>query len=200
MTARGEPAVGGRPVGSRVIRSGWIWLITVPLAAAWALFCVVPGARVAVDAAWTALDLPRNGHARYYLDQVQAHQGYEYVGSGSGGNCQCSLHYYYVGPADVDPGQIFTGPNLTLGPLTPADSAPSRNEWQRLLTGHGESKQSGPCHVELSRYAFRDLARQNGWRLSENQRDDYVAGKLDILKLHVDCEHDHRSGLSGRRV
>ena len=179
-------------MGSRVAKSGWVWLITVPFAAAWALFCVAPGVRVAVDIAWTALDLPRNGHARHYLDQVQAHQGYESVGWGSKGNCQCNLAYHYVGPADVDPGQIFTGPNLALAPLTPTDSVSSLDGWQRVRTGHAESKQSGSCHVELSRYAFRDIERQNDWRLSENQRDDYAAGKLNILELYVDCESDHR--------
>ncbi|WP_204032308.1 hypothetical protein [Micromonospora qiuiae] len=183
-----------------MIKSGWVWLIAVPLAAAWALFCVVPGVRVAVDVAWAALDLPRSGHARHYLDQVQANQGYENIGWGSEGNCQCNLAYHYVGPADVDPGQIFEGPDLALAPLTPTDSVSSRNGWQRVLSGHGEGKQSGRCRVELSRYALRDLERPNDWRLSKSQRDDFTAGKLDILELYVDCEYDHRSVLSGARI
>jgi hypothetical protein len=171
------------------MKRGWTWLIAALLVAAWALLCVVPAVRVVVDIAGTALDLPRNDHARHYLDQVQAREGYRYIGWGSQGSCQCNLSYYYAGPADVNPDQIFTGPDLTLTPVLPD---PDPDVWQSLRIGHGESNQSGPCHVGISRYALHDLEGRDDWRLSEGQRDDFTAGELEILELHVDCEYDHR--------
>ena len=82
-----------------------------------------------------ALLLPDNSkHAREYLAQVKVDPAYRQVGRGGQGNCDCNLEYYYVGPSEIEPAQVFSGPALTLLP-----DHGSFQVWDYLLEGEGAS-------------------------------------------------------------
>lgn len=166
-------------------RRGWLWL-TLPILAVLVITFPwwVGAVLIVLD------DLPHNGHARAYTKDVQVHQGYQWIGTGSEGNCNCSLTNYYVGPAGVDPASVFTGPNLTVEPWPPG-SLGDTGLWEYLLRGTGDTKRTGECTVHVNRYRH-GYDPLDSWDLSDGQRGDFEAGKLEILALYVGCERDGR--------
>ncbi|MFJ8582625.1 hypothetical protein [Micromonospora sp. NPDC093277] len=144
--------------------------------------CVTAGALVV---GLLALLLPDNSeHAREYLAQVQVDPAYRQVGWGGGGNCECDLEPYYVGPSHIEPAQVFSGPALTLRPDHGSDGV-----WNRLLEGEGSSQVSGRCFVTVSRRQH-DREPRNNWKLSTDERALVTSGRLAILALWVGCERD----------
>jgi hypothetical protein len=134
-----------------------------------------------------ALLLPDNStHAREYLAQVKVDPAYRQVGRGGQGNCDCNLEYYYVGPSQIEPAQIFSGPALTLRP-----DHGSFQVWDYLLEGEGASQASGQCSVKVSRYQ-RDHEPFHRWKLSADERALAASGRLAILALWAGCERDFR--------
>ncbi|OKI79492.1 hypothetical protein A6A27_40625 [Micromonospora sp. CB01531] len=132
-----------------------------------------------------ALLLPDNSeHAREYLAQVQVDPAYRQVGWGGGANCECFLEPIYVGPSDMEPAQVFSGPALTLRP-----DPGSLGGWERLLEGEGASQASGQCRVHVSQQP-RDREPFYRWKLSTDERALVASGRLAILALWVGCERD----------
>ena len=134
------------------------------------------------------LDPQHNSGARHYLEQTRVQFGFRRIGSAVEGTCRCTLTAYYVGPAGVDPVHVFDGPGLTLQPWPPGSVGDTR-PWDFLLTGEGNSQQSGYCNVGIDRYQ-RSSAPLDYWSLSQRERADFQAGKLDILALDIGCNAD----------
>ncbi|MFC0504050.1 hypothetical protein [Micromonospora costi] len=125
-------------------------------------------------------------HAREYLSQVQVDPAYRRVGEGGQGNCNCNLEYFYIGPSDTDPAQVFSGPALTFRPSDGSYSPP----WNELLEGEGASEASGSCRVVVYSYQ-RDRDPFDLWKLSSGDQALVASGRLVVLSLYVSCERDY---------
>jgi hypothetical protein len=131
------------------------------------------------------LDLDGAKHARQYLDQLQVDPDYRRVGEGGEGNCNCNIIYYYLGPNDKNPAQVFSGPGLTLLPSAVSLIPP----WDNVLDGEGASDASGRCNVAVHRY-WRDREPYDNWKISSDERALVASGRLAVLSLYVMCDRD----------
>ncbi|MEU7802993.1 hypothetical protein AB0B10_27405 [Micromonospora arborensis] len=130
----------------------------------------------------------RPKHAREYLSQVQVDPAYRRIGEGGQGNCNCNLEYFYVGPSQVEPAQVFSGPALTLQPTDGSIAI-----WDRLLEGEGASEASGSCRVVVYRYQ-RDREPFDEWtlkKLSTDERALVASGRLVVFSLYASCQRDY---------
>lgn len=166
-------------------RRGWTLLITVVTVVA---LCI-GGWSIGLPLLGNWLNPQHNSNARRYLNQTHAHHGFRRIAEGSEGTCNCNLSYYYIGPAGVDPAQVFTGPGLTLKPWPPESLGDTR-PWDYLLEGTGNSKQTGYCNIVVNRYQHGLDPDGSYLGLSRSQRAEFRAGKLDILELYAGCAAD----------
>jgi hypothetical protein len=171
-------------MGELVSRRGWRLLIPEVIVVAVVLCGWFVGRPLVVG--W--LDPQHNSNARHYVEQTRIQHGFRRIGSAVEGTCRCTLTVYYIGPADIDPAQVFDGPGLTLNAWPPGSVGDTR-PWDFLLTGGGSTQQAGYCNIGVDRYQH-SVAPADAWSLSRRERAYFQAGKLDILALALGCGAD----------
>lgn len=130
-------------------------------------------------------------HAGIYMSQLKISSGYARVSAGdaTGGSCGCDLIRSFVGPAGVDPQNVFSGPKFQ---FTAVNRTLSFDTWILLGSGSGYSSQAGTCDVVVSRFDRTASVSKNQYQLglSADQVRDWNSGVLDVLQVDIVCARD----------